>query len=71
MIRKLTATSLATLTLALAGVAGTGAAFAAGGHSTKPVSELRETPSKDTVSPDRASADSHVDVSADSVSADG
>ena len=54
MIRKLTATSLATL--ALAGVAGTGAAFSAGSHSTKPVSELRETPSKDTVSPDRASA---------------
>jgi hypothetical protein len=68
MIRKLTATSLATL--ALAGVAGTGAAFAAASHSTKPVSELRETPSKDSVSPDRTSADSHVDGSADSVSAD-
>jgi hypothetical protein len=68
MIRTLTATSLAAL--ALAGVVGTGAAFAAGSHSTKPVSELHETSSKDQASPDRTSADRHVDVSADSLSAD-
>jgi hypothetical protein len=68
MIRHLTATGLAVL--ALAGVAGTGAAFAAATHSAKPVSELHETSSKDRVSFDATSADRHVDGTADAPSVD-
>jgi hypothetical protein len=57
MMRKLTATGLATL--AVAGFAGTGAAFAASSQAAKPaaVAVCLDKPSRDTQVRERASSD--------------
>jgi len=68
MMRKLTATGLAAF--ALAGVAGTSAAFASASHPPKPATAT-ETRFSNDLSADRTSRDRHPDSSTDRSSNDG